>query len=588
MLRRTIWILTLLALTGGSRTGTAQETDYKPYQPGTTKTRFFEISYDSDRIEFTAPSGDKDIFIGHFRRNLVIRDRAVYFDEIKMFDAEGVYIDEKLYPWDEIYDIRVSRQGDRNRIAFYRKSDAEGRAAATRRGNIIKYADNITIDEDEFVRGMVFSALGDIRVDGEVNRDIVSLFGDVNIGPGAVARGDLASITGDIDVGRGASIYGEKYGKDKFRRSRRRGRFYRDYDISLNSVTGGFVYNRVDGAHPWIQYTYDDGGYLPQLELQAGYAFASSRWRFNVQIQQTLLRDISLSLGGRFYRRLESEDMWIFEKEKHFAGENTVFALLATEDFMDYYESDGGALYLKARPMRDLRLEAGYHVNETNWLVGHSHLWSVFGGDKLFSPNFSKVDLAFREDGIREIDSSSNASLRLRVDYDTRDDREPFSKSAWAATAALEWSSPDFNSDFDYRRYTVNVRRYQQINRRTMVMLRLMYGGSDGYLPMHKRFYMGGLGTLRGYYHKEYMGTKYWLGNAEYRFNFRRSALALAVLYDIGQMANDQKLDGDVEIKQSIGVALYLGDDARMSLARRLDRSEDNTPKFYVRLSHVL
>ena len=186
-----------------------------------------------------------------------------------------------------------------------------------------------------------------------------------------------------------------------------------------------------------------------------------------------------------------------------------------------------------------------------------------------------------------EIDTTSNAALHFMVDFDTRDSEDPFSKSAVAVTGELEWSNPDLNSDFDYRRYTLSLRRYQKLNRHTMLLARVMYGGSDGYLPMYKRFFLGGLNTLRGYFTKEYMGTRFWMGNAEYRFSFPHSDLALSVLYDVGQIANDRKLDDQVDIKQSLGVALYVGSDTRVSVARRLDRSHDNEPRLYARLSHV-
>jgi outer membrane translocation and assembly module TamA len=238
--------------------------------------------------------------------------------------------------------------------------------------------------------------------------------------------------------------------------------------------------------------------------------------------------------------------------------------------------------------MTELNLELGYRYDETKWLEANRHLWSLFGGSKLFDWNFARVDSAYREQGIADIDTGTFAGLELTVNYDTRNLDEPFISSAWAVTANLEWSHPDFSSDFDYRRYTINTRRYQRLNRHTMIIGRLVFGGSDGVLPMNKRFFLGGLGTLRGYSHKELVGTRFWMTNLEYRFQFPRSSIAVAVIYDAAQIANEAKLNDDIELKQSIGVAAYLGNDTRISLAKRLDRSFDDTPKFYVRLSHVL
>ena len=48
--------------------------------------------------------------------------------------------------------------------------------------------------------------------------------------------------------------------------------------------------------------------------------------------------------------------------------ENSVFALLATEDYMDYYEAEGGSAYIQVRPFGDLLLEGRYQFDQTSWL----------------------------------------------------------------------------------------------------------------------------------------------------------------------------------------------------------------------------
>lgn len=118
-----------------------------------------------------------------------------------------------------------------------------------------------------------------------------------------------------------------------------------------------------------------------------------------------------------------------------------------------------------------------------------------------------------------------------------------------------------------------------------MVIMRGMYGGSDGYLPIYKRYFLGGLGTLRGYRHKEYMGNKFWMVNTEYRTRFPGSDISASLIWDMGKIGDDIALDGDVDLKHSLGFALTLGDDFRISIAKRMDRSEDNDPRIYVRFT---
>lgn len=581
-MRRLATLLILFAIAAAFRPGTASaaEGQYKDYTRRATRSMYFEIGFDKNTIEISVQGDSGKTTVSYRLKDMELRHNAVYFDGVRVFDTAGLSADGQTLPYSEIYDSRVTEQNEFTVVTFFTRSDEAEKLYHVKPGNIINYSENYVVSEHQFVRGLVFSVLGDIDVDGEVNKDVISLFGNVNVGPAAVARGDVVSVTGDITVARHASIYGEVYSAREKRRARR-GRFYRPERVS--DLFPGFVYDRVDGAQPWLEFRFDDGdSLLPRVDLKAGYAFASSRWRYNVQMEQSVLRSVPIAVGGSLYQKLSSQDNWIIGD-----NENTFFSLFFAEDYRDYYEANGVNLYVRSRPLKSLTIETRYQYDETNWLRGYRALWSLFGGDRLFRSNFSSVDSGYRAYGMDEIDTTANAGLHFLVDYDTRDREDPFSKSAVVATGQFEWSTPDLNSDFDYRRYTLSLRRYQKLNRHTMILARAMYGGSDGYLPMYKRFFLGGLNTLRGYFTKEYMGTRFWMGNAEYRFSFPHSDLALSVLYDVGQIANDQKLNSEVDVKQSLGLALYVGSDTRISVARRLDRSYNNGPRLYARLSHV-
>ena len=581
-MRRLAATLILIATATAFLPGVVRAADgqYKEYTRRAVRSMFFEVGFDKNSIEISIPGDQGKTTVSYRLNEMEIKHHAVYFEGVKVFDSTGLIIDGETFSYNDIYDSRVTEQNDFTMVTFYSREDEPQKLYHVKPGNVVDYSQGFVVDEHEFVRGLVFSVLGNIEVDGEVNKDVISLFGDVIIGPAAVARGDVVSVTGNITVARHASVYGEVYSAKEKRRARR-GRFYRPERV--NEIAAGMTYDRVDGARPWIGYNYNDGDSLfPRVEIKGGYAFASSRWRYKIHFEQSLLRSLPIAVGGSIYQRLATEDNWIIGD-----GENSFFSVFFREDYRDYYEADGVNLYVRSHPVRAMTVEARYQYDETNWLRAHQHLWSLFGGDRLFRPNFSTVDSAYRAYGIDEIDTTANAGLHFKVDYDTRNSEDPFSRSAVAVTGEFEWSSPDLNSDFDYRRYTLSLRRYQKLNRHTMLLARVMYGGSDGYLPMYKRFFLGGLNTLRGYFTKEYMGTRFWMGNAEYRFSFPHSDLALSVLYDVGQIANDQKLDDKVDVKQSLGVALYVGSDTRISVARRLDRSFDNGPRLYARLSHV-
>ena len=497
-----------------------------------------------------------------------------------VFDQDGLVLpDGSSLEFSRISDLRVIGSSERVSITANTRGTSGSLIRRFKVGNRISATEGITVAEDEFVRGAVFSVAGDIEIYGEVNRDVVSLLGDVYVGPGAVVRGDIATMSGRVDLAREASIYGEvitpKKGRRKYRHRFSHREEYLNEDFS-------FVYNRVDGAtlHFGLK-CFDTDSLLPTIVARGGYAFESKRWRYDFGLEQTLMHQPAITIGGNFYRRLVSPDTSLLT-----TCENTVFALTVTEDFMDYYEAEGGNLFLRSRPWEPLTIEGGYRYEETGWLDANRDLWSLFGGDKRFGHNFGRVPEIYRTTSALEINNTINANLYCVLNFDTRNEDKPFRASAWHFTSELEWSHPDVKSDFDYKRWRLVLRRYQKVNRNAMLLLRATWGDSKGYLPMYKRFYVGGLGTLAGYRHKEFMGDKYWMANAEYRIRFPGHQTATGLFWDGARIANDTPFC-DADIKQNIGIAIYIEDDFKVSVAKRLDSSSEDDAKIYVRLDHI-
>jgi hypothetical protein len=568
--------LFLFILVAAYATGFSQDNQYKEYVASPERKVCFILSFDQDNFAVNIPV-DTGYRSQSFRRAAVVVEKGVVMaNGSPLFDAQGLIFGGRTLDYGQITDLRIGREDKWTVVTFYTRPDSQS-VARTRRGNRITFAENITVGKSDFVRGAIFSVIGDIDVQGEANRDVVSLFGNVTLSPGAVVRGDVATIAGALAIPKDAAVYGGVYsgtGKGIGKRHR----FFRK-ENELN-VTGAFRYNRIDGAAPYLGVKFEDtDSLLPSAWVSFGYGFASKRWRYEVGLEQALWRKRPLAIGGSIYRRLASEDDWLLSD-----NENLAFTLLAKEDFKDYYEGEGGSLYVKFRPITHLTFETTYRNEKTNWLEAHRNLWSLFGGDKQFDRNFGEVLEPYRQRGISELDTGTVATLTLGADYDTRSIERPYDSSAWHASGRLEWSDPSLSSDYDYRRYELGLVRYQKITRYTMLLTRFKFAGSDGYLPIFKRYFLGGLGTLYGYGQKEFMGTRYWMANAEYRVDIPRTEMAFSVFYDVGQIADDTKLNGNVEVRNSLGASVYLGDGFRMSLAKRLDRSYSDNPRFYVRL----
>ncbi|MFH1687018.1 MAG: BamA/TamA family outer membrane protein [bacterium] len=555
--------------------------EYEAVAPTGQDEVLFSITFDKEQVTFTVQDDGRSVASTYPRKSLVLREgKALLANGELIMDREGLLMEGIRRMFDDVHNLRIMDEDDRQTVDFLTMDAEPSRLSRVKRGNVFAFAEPVVVEENEFIRGIVLSIAGDVEVYGEVNRDIVTILGDIYVGPAAVARGDIATVRGRIDVASDASIYGEQYSADQRRRVHKR-----RYSAGRDEVSDqfGINYNRVDGLYiqEGIRYD-DDDSLLPSLWTSAGYAFASERWRFELGFEQTILRRLPIAVSGTYYRRLSSEDDWLLSDK-----ENMFLAVLAKEDYKDYYETEGASFGFTSRPVEAARISFGYYQESTRWLSAHRNLWSLFGGDKRFRENFATVDSSWRSSGMDILDSLDNSGLRASFDLNTRGSDGLFDASSWHASADLEWSSPDLDSDFDYRRYTFNLRRYQKLHRQATLILRGVYAGSDGRLPMHKRFFLGGLGSLRGYDHKEYIGTTYWMANAEYRISFPHSDLAASIFCDIGQIANETALDGDVEVKSSLGVGLYLGEDLRINFSRRLDDSLKDNINILVRLEHT-
>lgn len=551
---------------------------YENYKPSSTKVVYFEIGFDDLDIILSVPTERRTIWISYERADLVTDGDKVIADGDLIIDRDGVWIEGELYRWDRVIETRIREEESQSVISFLTIRGDDKRADRMRRGNRVNPDRKLTVHEDEFIRGMVFSATGDIDVFGEVNKDAVALFGDLFVAPGAVVRGDASTIGGRIDVAPDAAIYGRIFSGTADKRIFRH-RFRRTHNEFQLNIDGS--YNRVDGFSLLFPIRFHDpDSLLPSVWLKIGYAFEAKRGRYEIGMEQTLLRSLPLSIGGIAYRRLVTEDNYIS------GAENTTDAVFDKEDYRDYFEAEGAKVSVKARFMSDMLFEGGFRYEELNWLEAERDLWAVFGPDKKFRSNYSSVAQPFRDQQKDLIDTSAEAVLYARLDYDTRNKDDYYGYSAWALTGWVEWSNPDLGSDFDYTRYAFSLRRYQKFGRYLMLLLRTNFGASEGNLPMHRRYYLGGLGTLHGYKQKELIGTRYWMANAEYRVDFPKTDLAGSIFWDIGQIANEMSLS-EAEVKNSLGISLNLGDDFKLSLAKRLDARKDDDPVFYIRTAHV-
>ena len=77
-----------------------------------------------------------------------------------------------------------------------------------RRGDIIRFGDDVRVGRNERVEGDVVTFGGEADIDGEITGDLVVFGGSVRLGPDAVVRGDVNAIGGNVERAQGAQVLG--------------------------------------------------------------------------------------------------------------------------------------------------------------------------------------------------------------------------------------------------------------------------------------------------------------------------------------------------------------------------------------------
>ena len=350
-------------------------------------------------------------------------------------------------------------------------------------------------------------------------------------------------------------------------------------------------YNRVEGLYiglaqakrlywhsqPWLVST----GSL-------GYGFTNHTWRYSLGLYFPIyLEDMIVEIGAEGHSLTDSKDQWAFDRD-----ENTATALIAREDFLDYFERRGftasASWYYRGEDALDVRATVGY-AHDTYANMNRVTNWSFFGGDKEFRPN-----PLINPGNLNSLVISGG--VNTLADLDVRD-------HGWDVLLQYEKAGDFAAGDFAFSQVVFDLRRYQPLGEHLNLNLRLRGGMSDGTLPQQRAFELGGPGTLPGYRFKEFSGSSSALVNAEFIVRstivgnakgWARRVLAatnLIFFADAGSVNTASPLvtrgidngaytaefgdDFMNEWKSDVGVAIGSADGAfRIGAAWRLDRSE--------------
>jgi len=465
-------------------------------------------------------------------------------------NRDSLYLDGQAYGAEDIGQMTVERDGERVVITLFRRP-APGHPSP-RRTNITGLAKDLLVAGGDFVRGYVLNFGGDVRVEGEVNRSVVALGGDVVVAPGGVVRGSVVAIGGNVQKADDAAVYGDLYAGN---RRRFRPRWFERTEQNRLNFDMALDYNRVTGALPWARFEVrPDSKNAAALRAAVGYAFESELWHYRLGVGRKEPRGLQFDLTG--YRDTKDDDRFRIDK-----NENLVFALFFRSDYRDYYFAEGFRATAGWGFGRDRSIAIGYHNELVSPLVGHPRLFSLFGGDP-FAANYAGLAAAGDPRLTTDFDGRL-AYLSIDAQYRHPYVEEP-ARGHWELAASGETSHPDFASDFTYSRLYGSMIRSQSLGQDITLRVRAAFGGSGGDLPATRLYYLGGIGSLRGYDYKEFAGDQFWLLNLEYVWAL--SDFELFSLFDGGQIGTGPGWT-DARVRFDVGLGLSVDETFRVQVA---------------------
>jgi hypothetical protein len=231
----------------------------------------------------------------------------------------------------------------------------------------------------------------------------------------------------------------------------------------------------------------------------AGYGFKNQdhlQWRWQTGVQKIFFLPQQFAVGVDYFNKVDSNDSWLISDL-----ENTLAGIFLHEDFMDYFGRRGVRGYLDFRfnQTHSVRLNVSGHRYE---VLQKNSNWSLLGRDKEYPPN---VRTEFPTEPGEEL------AIRLVAVLDGRDN-PVFPLSGWYADAQFEVTQ----QDFDTKGLFLTLKRYQPTLGDQKFQIKLLAGTRSGSRAFQHLLPLGGLGNLRGYREKEFIGDRLLYLNANY------------------------------------------------------------------------
>jgi hypothetical protein len=244
------------------------------------------------------------------------------------------------------------------------------------------------------------------------------------------------------------------------------------------------------------------------LTARALYAFSAKKVRYTLGIERPFGRGQRYALGYEFHDLTDSEDAfrrWGLEEEPggsyNSRKTSDLFRRLGHEAYAFARVGARAQVGLAFRSDGYTSLPVATDSDEPNPPVEEGRMRSILG----------TIRFASRGD-LYPSRRSESASFHFPSLYLSQVPKP----ARWRVEATCEVSRPGLGSDFDYARFIGRVRLHRPLFAGHLLDA-VAYGGSgSGSPPLPKRFFLGGLGTLRGFDRKQFTGKNMALATLEW------------------------------------------------------------------------
>ena len=330
------------------------------------------------------------------------------------------------------------------------------------------------------------------------------------------------------------------------------------------------------------------------------YGISSENGYFQLGAEKRFFNQRRFTVGAQVHKLTDTNDLDLLS-----TGEDFLASVLFGDGVEDYFQRKGYEAWLTTPlpPFIPL-LKGGRGVVKGEQQLTPSMSISVRYADDKYSSLFIENDWSLfypsmPKRGNPRIDDGKIRSITVSYEFDSRNVKQFATRNfhtypvpagetqnGWQGYFSMEYAGRKLKGDFDFTLYKFYLTRYNRLSSRQTFDFRITGALSDELLPAQRLSYLGGIGTLRGYEFKRFMGDNMFLLNVEYRLRFRRSSSSAIVAFvDSGYtFQHEEEIDLN-NVRTSAGIGLQIGDDIRIDVAQPLEA--DMGPALMLRLERM-